>query len=73
MANNIDTLMDLYPDKMTKDDIDAIIAYHRQNRAHSEAGIKPKKETGPKVKLDLEAMGLIKPKPPAITLGKRRL
>lgn len=69
MSNEIDILMDLDPLEMTVTDIDAIIAYHRKNRANAEAGIKPKKETGPKQKLDLVALGLIK----APTLIKRRV
>lgn len=63
MANEIDLLMDLDPLLMTANDITSIIAYHRRNRANSEAGIKPKKESGPKQKIDLLALGLIKPKP----------
>ena len=51
MANEIDELMSMDPLEMAAKDIDAIIAYHRKNRANAEAGIKPKKEAGPKVSL----------------------
>ncbi|HXC61497.1 MAG TPA: hypothetical protein VNV63_02370 [Nitrospiria bacterium] len=51
-------VMDNDPLLAAPEDIDVIIAYHRRNRANSEAGIKPKKEAGPPV--DLVAMGLIK-------------
>lgn len=69
MSNNIDDLMSLDPLEMTPDDITSIIAYHRNNRANLELGVKPKKETGPKVELDLVALGLTKPKEPL----KRRI
>lgn len=62
MPNEIDELMDLDPLSMTPTDIDKIIAYHRQNRANAEAGIKPKKETGPKAKLEGLLDNLLKPK-----------
>ena len=65
MANLIDELMDLDPLSMTPDDISSIIDYHRRNRANHEAGVKPKKDTGPAAKIDLGAlvqgMGLVKP------------
>lgn len=71
MTNNLDALMDSlgkrYADIMdndplsnTPDDINVIIAYHRKNRANAEAGIKAKKETGPEVKIDLIALGMVK-------------
>lgn len=70
----IDELMSLDPLELAKSpaQIDAIIAYHRQNRANAEAGIvKPKKENGPKLKLDLSALGLSAPK--SIDPVKRRV
>lgn len=48
MANEIDELMSMDPMEMSEGHIDAIIAYHRNNRAQIAAGGKPKKETGPK-------------------------
>lgn len=71
MPNEIDELMDLDPLEMTPANIDSIIAYHRKNRANAEAGIKPKKEAGPKQKIDLLALGLIKEKPPAEPVKRR--
>lgn len=52
--------MDLDPLELSSGDIDAIILYHRRNRANAEAGIKPKKESGPKRTLDLAELGLKK-------------
>ena len=73
MPTEIDELMDLDPTGLTANDprLEEIIAYHRKNRANAEAGIKPPKSSGPKVKLDLEAMGLVKPKA-AVAPIKRR-
>ena len=59
MSNNIDALMDLDPLLMTPDDITGIIEYHRRNRANFEAGVKPKKETGPKQEINLVQLGLV--------------
>ena len=56
MTSNIDLLMDLDPLEMTPDDISSIIDYHRRNRANHEAGVKPKKDTGPQVKIDSSAV-----------------
>lgn len=58
MSNNIDLLMDLDPLLMTPDDITQIIEYHRRNRANFEAGVKPKKDTGPKQEINLVQLGL---------------
>lgn len=62
--NEIDDLMARIsedPINALKQDLDALIAYHRRNRANAEAVIKPKKEAGPKQTLDLAALGLSKP------------
>jgi hypothetical protein len=68
MANDIDELMDLDPVALTKNPaaVDAIIAYHRNNRAIVEGGAKPKKEAH---KIDLKALGLVKKTEPI----KRRI
>lgn len=65
MVNEIDALMDLDPLEMSDVDIDAIIAYQRKARANAESGVKPKKagSSGPKVTLDLAALGLLKTEP----------
>lgn len=63
-TNNIDALMDLDPLSMTPDDITEVIAHHRRNRANHEAGIKPKKESGPAAKIDLAVLGLVKVEEP---------
>lgn len=61
MANDIDELMDLDPVELTKNPaaIDAIIAYHRNQRAKAAEGNKPRKAANP---IDLKALGLVKPK-----------
>lgn len=46
--NELDVLMNKDPLELSAQDIDGIIAYQRQRRADFEAGVKPKKETGPK-------------------------
>ena len=56
--NDIDLLMSLDPLEYSSTDIDIIIAYHRNQRALREKGVKPKKDKGPKQLLDLEALGL---------------
>lgn len=68
-ASELDSLMDKDPLLLSTQDIDSIIAYQRQARANFEAGVKTKKAEGPKKKLDLLAMGLIKPAEPI----KRRI
>lgn len=56
--NDITLLMSLDPLEYTKHDIEVIIAYHRNQRADREKGIKPKKDSGPKATLDLVKLGL---------------
>lgn len=69
--NDVDLLMSLDPLELTKQDLDVIIAYHRNQRALRESGArgaKPKKDAGPSQKLDLEKLGL---KPAAPKLNRR--
>ena len=68
MANDIDDLMDLDPVALTKNPaaVDAIIAYHRNNRAKAAEGMKPKRTANP---IDLKALGLVKAGP----IVKRRI
>ena len=63
--NDIDYLMSLDPLELSKQDIDIIIAYHRNQRALREKGVKPKKDKGPSNAIDLTALGL-KPATPKI-------
>lgn len=67
MANELDDLMSLDPLDLTREDIGALIARYRGNRARS--GEKPKKEEGPKLKLDLVQLGLV----PKVAPIKRRI
>lgn len=70
LPTDIDALMSLNPLDLTPSNRDEyltrVIAYQRQSRANREQGIKPKREKGPGVKLDLKALGLIKDKPPSV-------
>jgi hypothetical protein len=69
--NDIDYLMTIDPMELSTAEgtlgrkrLDAIIAYHRNQRAVKEVGGKrPKKDVGPAVKIDLEALGLTPAKP----------
>lgn len=62
--SELDRLMDADPLTLSDQDIDNIIAYQRQARANFDSGAKAKKVEGPKKKLDLLAMGMIKPPEP---------
>jgi len=76
LSSDLEILMSEDPLDLTKKDIDAIIAIHRNYRANKEAGIKPKRERGPTQKIDLKALGLIKDKPKvtsSIGVGIRRI
>lgn len=66
--NDIDFLMSLDPLELSKQDTDIIIAYHRNQRALREKGIKPKKDKGPSTTIDLTALGL---KPAAPKINRR--
>lgn len=61
--SEIDILMSLDPLELTSTParIDQIIAYMRRARANFAAGIKPPRASGPAIKLDVAAMGLVKP------------
>jgi len=60
--NDLDTLMDLDPLKLSEQNITDIIAYHRRQRARRAAGEKPSRDTvGPKIDLSKIVSGL-KPK-----------
>lgn len=69
----IDILMDLDPLELTStpSKIDQIILYMRRARANFAAGIKAPKASGPKVKIDVKALGLVK-KPSEGGFIKRR-
>jgi hypothetical protein len=71
VQSDLDTLMDRIledPTIATPQDIDKIIALHRNYRARIEGGEKPKRESKG-VKLDLEQLGLKTPSEPI----KRRI
>ena len=73
LMDNLNTryfaVMDNDPLINSPGDIDTVIEYHRRNRANAVAGIKPKKEAGPKI--DLVAMGLIKKAPEPVVIRRR--
>lgn len=64
-VNDIDYLMSLDPLELSKQNIDQIILYHRNQRALRERGVKPSKDKGPKSTIDLVELGL-KPATPKI-------
>jgi hypothetical protein len=70
---DLDELMNKDPLELSEQDIDAIIAYQRKMRAQRESGVKVKKgdSSKPAVKLDLAALGLLKPKAQAPTMKRR--
>lgn len=72
-STELDMLMSLDPLEMTREDIDAIISYQRNARAQREAGVKakPTKESGPKVKISLESLGLRVAAPTAAPMKRR--
>jgi hypothetical protein len=70
--NNVDTLMDLDPLDLTAEHIDGIIAYHRKNRANAAAGIKPKREAGPKIDISSIMQGLTQAGAPVSVPSIRR-
>lgn len=67
--SDLDRLMNEDPLNLSAQDIDAIILYQRKARRDFEAGVKPEKPSGPKAKIDLIAMGLVKAAAPV----KRRV
>lgn len=67
--SELDRLMNEDPLNLSAQDIDAIISYQRKARRDFEAGVKPEKPSGPKAKIDLVSMGLVKAAAPV----KRRV
>lgn len=60
-ANEIEILFSRIAEDPTSPqpgDIDELISYYRKMRGLKESGVKPKKDTGPKPKIDLAALGL---------------
>lgn len=60
MPTDLDALMDLDPLSLSDRDIDAIIAYHRNNRAREGADGKMAKPKGTATKAKLDLADLIK-------------
>lgn len=72
--NELDELMNLDPLSLTRSspELEALIKVYRNQRANAEAGIKPKKEAGPKLNLDSVMEGLkAKVVSPATTITRR--
>lgn len=61
MPNELDELMNLDPMELTRDspELEALIKVYRNQRANAAVGIKPKKESGPKVSISGILDGLI--------------
>ncbi len=70
MANELDLLMDKDPLELSAQDLDDIIAYQRKARANFEAGVKPKKDTGPKQDLGAVLAALV-PKVEPVKIKRR--
>jgi len=68
-GNYLDWLMNLDPLELSAQNIDEIIAAHREARAAIAAGGKPKRLADP-VKISLLDLGLVKPKAP---ISRRRI
>jgi len=74
--SDLDDLMsrlDADPTMPHPGDLDRLVAYYRELRAKKESGTftKARKPVGPKVEIDLEKLGLVKPAVP--TGFKRRV
>lgn len=67
--SDLDWLMSLDPLNYEAIHIDAIIAYQRNHRANVEKGLKPKKDSGPKLSLE-NLLDRVKPAAPPV---QRRL
>lgn len=68
---DLDELMDRDPIRLSEQDISAIVAYHRKQRARRASGEKPSRDTaGPKV--DLSKLLNLKPKS-TLPIIKRRI
>jgi len=71
--NELFARIDEDPTLLTKADIDAVVAWQRQQRAKKIAGGgKAKKEAGPALKIDLQALGLSNKPAGAIPEGFKR-
>ena len=72
---DLDTLMSRDPTTLTRDDISAIIAYHRQARARRASGEKPPRSKSNPAALDLSTISakLLTAAAPATTITRRKL
>lgn len=68
--SDLDRLMSEDPLSLSAQDIDQIILYQRKARRDFESGVKPEKPSGPKIKIDLVAMGMVKAEAP-VTVKRR--
>lgn len=74
MATELDLLMDEDPLNLTAENLDQIVAIHREQRQKRESGVKPTKESGPKLKLSNDILGtMLKDKPKNEVVIKRRI
>ncbi len=73
-VNDINRLMDLDPLSLANADIEALIAYHRQQRGAFDQGQQPKKKPeGQSVSLSSMIKALAPTTPVAPTITRRRL
>lgn len=71
--NDLDELMSRDPLDLSSTDIDAIIDYHRKQRARRASGEKPTKPTGPSVDISHITKKLIKDVKPTVTINRRKI
>lgn len=71
MTNDLDLLMSRDPLDLSDQDLAAIIAYHRAQRARRAAGEKPTKPTSATVDISAITNKLIKAAQPTVTIKRR--
>lgn len=62
--SDLDALLAEDPLNLSSQDIDSIILHMRKMRGEFDAGIKPKKDKGPKISLEAVRQELMAPKEP---------
>ncbi len=73
MANDLDELMSRDPCDLSSADIDAIIAYHRAQRARRASGERPTKPKSTGIDISEIRAKLISETAPAPTITRRKL
>ena len=71
MANDLDELMSRDPMSLSAKDIDAIIAYHRNQRARKASGEKPVRTSSANVDISAITKKIVKESKPAVVCDRR--